>query len=70
MAARWHVETFFGDTKDLRGLDQYPLISMTAIVRFWAPAVYSLLEEEQARLSQEDPRYVTIGRLAEHRSIS
>jgi hypothetical protein len=33
MAAHWHVETFVGDTKDLRSLDQYHLTSTTAIVR-------------------------------------
>jgi hypothetical protein len=30
-------------------------------VRFWALAVYSLLEEERAPLSREDRRQVTIG---------
>jgi hypothetical protein len=39
-------------------LDQYHLISTTGIARFWAPAVYSLLEEEQARLSRENPWHV------------
>jgi hypothetical protein len=63
LAARWAVETFFGDAKDVLGLDQYQLMTTTAIVRFWtlALAAYTLLEEEQARLAQEGQRPVTIG---------
>ena len=49
LAARWAVETFFGDVKDVLSLDQYQLLTTTAIVRFWAlaPATYTLREEEQ-----------------------
>lgn len=63
IAARWAVETFFGDVKDVLGLDQYQLLTTTAIVRFWtlALAAYTLLEEEQARLAQDRQRHVTIG---------
>jgi DDE superfamily endonuclease len=63
IAARWDVETFFGDIKDVLGLDQYQLMTTTAIVRFWtlAVAAYTLLEEEQARLSQQRQGHVTIG---------
>ena len=38
-------------------------MTTTAIVRFWTLvlAAYTLLEEEQARLAQEQQRHVTIG---------
>ena len=63
ISARWDVETFFGDAKDVLGLDHYQLMTTTALVRFWtlALAAYTLLEEEQARLSQERQAHVTIG---------
>jgi hypothetical protein len=35
IAARWDVEVLFADTKDLLGLDQYQLMTTTAIARFW-----------------------------------
>src|SRR5437763_4064887 len=63
LAARWDVEVLFADTKELLGLDQYQLLSTTAIVRFWTLvlAAYTLLEEERARLWQEEQRHATIG---------
>lgn len=72
IAARWAVETFFGDVKEVLGLDQYQLMTTTAIVRFWtlAVAAYTLLEEEQARLTQDRQGHVTIGevrRAVQHR---
>jgi len=62
-AARWDVEVFFGDTKELLGLDQYQLMTTTASVRFWTLvlAAYTSIEEERARLAQEQQRQVTIG---------
>ncbi len=62
-AARWDVEVFFGDTKDVLGLDQYQLMTTTAIVRFrpLALAAYILIEKECTRLVREQQRYVTIG---------
>src|SRR5438067_3327513 len=63
IAARWAVEVLFADTKDLLGLDQYQLMTTTALVRFWTLvlATYTLLQEEQARLAQEQQRHITIG---------
>jgi SRSO17 transposase len=63
IAARWDVEVLFADTKELLGLDHYQVMTTTAIVRFWTLvlAAYTLLEEEQARLRQEQQRHVTIG---------
>ncbi len=63
IAARWDIEVFFSDTKDLLGLDHYQLMTTRAIVRFWTLvlATYTLIEEERARLAQEQQRHVTIG---------
>jgi len=63
IAARWDVEVLFADTKELLGLDQYQLMTTGALVRFWTLvlAAYTLLEEERARLVQEEQRHVTIG---------
>ena len=35
LAARWDVEVFLEDYKDLLGSDQYQLMSATAIIRSW-----------------------------------
>jgi SRSO17 transposase len=63
LAARWEVEVLFGDAKELLGLDQYQLLSATAIVRFWtlALAAYVWVEEEQARLRAARGGHVTLG---------
>jgi SRSO17 transposase len=63
IAARWDVEVLFADCKEQLGLDQYQVMSSTAIVRFWtlALAAYAFLDEERDRLGQEWKRHVTIG---------
>ena len=63
IATRWEVEVLFSDTKDLLGLDQYQLMTTTAIVRFWTLvlAAYTYIEEERARLAQERQCHVTSG---------
>jgi hypothetical protein len=63
IAARWDIEVLFADGKELLGLDQYQVMSSTAIVRFWtlALAAYAFLEEERARLRDAWQRPVTIG---------
>jgi hypothetical protein len=63
IAARWDIEVLFGDGKEELGLDQYQVMSATAILRFWTLAMlaYVFLEEEQHRLQQRGPRPVTIG---------
>jgi hypothetical protein len=63
LAARWDVEVLFADTKELLGLDQYQLLSATALVRFWTLvlAAYVFLEEQRAVLEQEWQRPVSIG---------
>jgi SRSO17 transposase len=54
IAARWDVEVLFADSKDLLGLDQYQIMSASAIVRFWtlALAAYAFLDEERDSLRQ------------------
>ena len=63
IAARWDIEVLFGDGKEELGLDQYQLMSATAIVRFWTLAMlaYVFLEEERDRLQTLWQRHVTIG---------
>jgi SRSO17 transposase len=63
IAARWDVEVLFADAKELLGLDQYQVMSSTAIVRFWslALAAYAFLDEERDRLRQAWQQHVTIG---------
>jgi hypothetical protein len=59
----FQIEVLFGDTKDLLGLDQYQLMSATAIVRFWTLVLvaYSFLDEQRDRLQVQWQRHVTIG---------
>lgn len=63
ITARWDIEVLFGDTKDLLGLDQYQLMTATAIVRFWTlvMAAYLFLDEERARLRHTRQSHVTLG---------
>ncbi len=63
ITARWDIEVLFGDVKELLGLDQYQLMSATAILRFWilVMAAYTFLDEERERLRQQEQRPVTIG---------
>ena len=63
IAARWDIEVLFGDSKEELGLDQYQVMSATAIVRFWTLAMlaYIFLEEERDRLQSQWQRHVTIG---------
>src|SRR5947207_3664607 len=63
IAARWDIEVLFGDGKEELGLDQYQVMSATAIVRFWTLALlaYVFLEEERQRLQAQWHRHVTLG---------
>jgi SRSO17 transposase len=63
IAARWDVEVLFADAKELLGLDQYQVMSSTALVRFWTLvlAAYAFLDEERDRLRQTWQCHVTIG---------
>lgn len=63
IATRWTIEVFFGETKDLLGLDHYQLMSATALVRFWTLVclTYVFLEEQNAQLRLTWQRHVTLG---------
>ena len=63
IATRWDIEVLFGDSKEELGLDQYQLMSVKAIVRFWTLVMlaYVFLEEERAGLQSQWQRPVTIG---------
>lgn len=63
LAARWDIEVLFADGKEELGLDHSPLMSATALLRFWILALlaYVFLEEEQQRLHILWQRSVTIG---------
>jgi DDE superfamily endonuclease len=63
IAARWDIEVLFGDSKEELGLDQYQVMSVTAIMRFWTLAMlaYVFLEEEGHRLQEQWQRHVTVG---------
>jgi DDE superfamily endonuclease len=63
IAARWAIEVLFSDTKDLLGLDQYQLMSATALLRFWTLvlATYTFLDEERERRSAGLPHPLTLG---------
>lgn len=63
IATRWTIEVFFGESKDLLGLDHYQLMSATALVRFWTLVclAYVFLEEQNALLRLACQRHVTLG---------
>ena len=63
IAARWAIEVLFADTKELLGLDQYQLMSATAIHRFWVLVMlaYVFLDRERDRQQRQTNEHVTIG---------
>src|SRR5579871_487987 len=63
IATRWTIEVLFSDAKDVLGMDQYQVMSATALVRFWTLvlAAYTFLDEERARLLEQRHEPVTLG---------
>lgn len=63
LAVRWDIEVLFADAKELFSLDEYQLMSATAIVRFWTLVLtaYVFLEEKGSRLAATMEQHVTIG---------
>jgi SRSO17 transposase len=63
IANRWDVEVLFADTKELLGLDQYQLMTATAILRFWTLIMlaYYFLDQERDRHQRWTDRHITIG---------
>jgi SRSO17 transposase len=63
IATRWDVEVLFADTKEILGLDQYQLMSATAIHRFWTLVMlaYFFLDQERDRQQRQTTEHITIG---------
>jgi len=55
ISTRWEIETFFGDTKELLGIDQYQLMTTTALLRYWTVCwiAFSFLEEIRDELKHQ-----------------
>jgi SRSO17 transposase len=47
ISVRWEIEVFFEDMKELLGIDQYQLMTTTALLRYWTLCwvTFSFLEE-------------------------
>ncbi len=56
ISTRWDIEVFFADTKALLGIDQYQLMTTTALLRYWTLCwiAYSFLEETKDMLSHHN----------------
>ena len=63
IATRWDIEVLFADTKEILGLDQYQLMTATAICRFWTLvlAAYYFLDQERDRQQRQTGQQTTIG---------
>jgi SRSO17 transposase len=55
ISMRWEIEVFFSDTKELLGIDQYQLMTMTALLRYWTLCwiAFSFLEEIRDELKHQ-----------------
>lgn len=67
ISIRWEIEVFFEDMKELLGIDQYQLMTTTALLRYWTLCwiAFSFLEEirhylkhnkEQIEMKTEIPK--------------
>jgi DDE superfamily endonuclease len=68
IAQRWDIEVLFADVKELLGIDQYQLMSVQAIQRFWllVMVAYGYLEKERHRLQRERGCQTSIGDACRH----
>lgn len=68
IAQRWDIEVLFADVKELLGIDQYQLMSVQAIQRFWllVMVAYGYLEKERHRLQRERGCHTSIGDACRH----
>jgi SRSO17 transposase len=55
ISTRWEIEVFFGDAKGLLGIDQYQLMTTTALLRYWTLCwiAFSFLEEIRHELKEQ-----------------
>jgi hypothetical protein len=67
ISTRWDIEVFFGDVKELLGIDQYQLMTTTALLRYWTICwvAFSFLEEKRHQLKQkidnQEGQHATLG---------
>jgi hypothetical protein len=54
ISIRWEIEVFFEDMKELLGIDQYQVMTSTALLRFWTLCwiAYSFLEKIRDDIKQ------------------
>ena len=54
ISIRWDIETFFEDTKELLGIDQYQVMTATALLRYWILCwiAFSFLEQVREELKR------------------
>ena len=54
ISIRWDIEVFFEDMKELLGIDQYQIMTSTALLRYWTLCwiAYSFLEDIRNDLKQ------------------
>ena len=59
----YDAKVLFADTKELLGLDQYQLMSATAIQRFWTLVMlaYFFLDQERDRQQRQTTEHMTVG---------
>ena len=67
ISARWDIEVFFEDMKELLGIDQYQLMTTTALLRYWTLCwvTFSFLENVRYQLKQQrdnqEGQHATLG---------
>lgn len=66
ISVRWQIEVFFGDTKELLGIDQYQILTTTALLRYWTLCwiAFSFLEEirdDLKRQKEVKQQHATLG---------
>lgn len=72
ISVRWDIEVFFADTKELLGIDQYQLMTTTALLRYWTLCwiAFCFLEETRYQLKQQEDKradlHVTLGQARYH----
>ncbi len=56
ISARWDIEVLFEDAKELLGIDQYQLMTTTALLRYWTLCwvAFSYLEEIRDELKHQE----------------
>ncbi len=62
ISIRWEIEVFFEDMKELLGIDQYQIMTSTALLRYWTLCwiAFSFLEEIRNDLKQNKHKEVQI----------